>query len=242
MGLRISDGTVRWRAEGTAVGSLEVHAGDSTLADGRLYVPWRPGWIEALDADTGERLWRRELAARLTTSSALFGGEVVVGTHAGELLRLDPASGELMGAFDPGDPGGVLYGKLVAAGDCLLVLEASGVNEILEPTGRSSVSCVRPSASETRWRRSAEQPWTTSGPLVWDGAVVVGYEGSLQALDLEDGTRAWEWRLDGTPRGVGASNEFLYVGTRGGKLFALPWSRCRAPGKAPDQGSAVVSP
>lgn len=126
-------------------------------------------------------------------------------------------------------PGGVgsrvhRHGDLVLAVSLRgAVIEASGVNELLEPTGRSSVSCVRPSASEIRWKHSSEHPWTTPSPLVWGGAVVVGHEGSLQVLDLKDGTRSWEWRLDGTPRGVGASNQFLYVGTLGGKLMVLPW-------------------
>ena len=224
LGVQLEDGSLRWRAEGPATEAQYLHAGDSALARGQLFVPWRPGLVDAFDADTGELLWRRELAARLTTSAALFGGELVVGTQAGELLRLDPASGELLGAFDPGDPGGILYGNLVPAGDCLLVIEASGVNELLEPTGRSSVSCVRPSASEIRWQHSSEQPWTTPSSLVWGGAVVVGHTDSLQVLDLKDGTRSWEWQLDGTPRGVGALNELLYVGTRGGKLMALPWN------------------
>jgi len=86
-----------------------------------------------------------------------------------------------------------------------------------------SLVCLHPASGEVRWERESAEELTTPRPLVWKRSVVVGREGRLLALDLRDGSRLWELPLGETPRGLGASAEALYVGTREGTLMALPW-------------------
>lgn len=228
----LDDGASRWRL-GPPDGGRSYLGGDPALAEGRLYVPRESGWIDAVDVATGELIWRRRVDATWTTSVALFEEELVVGTSDGRLLRLAPESGELLGGFDAGAPGGYLLGRLVDAGRCLVALEAgSWREESPEAEGPFSVACLRPAAGEVLWRRASETVWTSLHPLVGDGEVVVGSAGLLRALDLTDGSLLWRRAIAGTPRGLGAGAGTLYVGTREGELLALPTSQGRKPSRS----------
>ncbi|HUF79218.1 MAG TPA: PQQ-binding-like beta-propeller repeat protein, partial [Thermoanaerobaculia bacterium] len=82
---------------------------DPALAGSRLFVPWRSGTVDALDAATGERLWRRDFESALNTSALVIGGEVVVGSADGRLYRLIPETGEVLGSYATA---GAPYGDL----------------------------------------------------------------------------------------------------------------------------------
>jgi outer membrane protein assembly factor BamB len=197
------------------------HPGDPALAEGRLFVPWRPGAVDALDAATGERLWRRDLGATLNTSAAVVGGELVVGALDGRLYRLSPETGEILGSYDTG---GAPYGDLVEAGGCLLALWAEGgFDESMAAAGPHVLACLEPGLGRVRWRHATESEWSTFRPLVWKGRVIAGGRDVLLALNLANGDLLWELPIAGVPRGLGAAEEALYVGTLSGKVFALPW-------------------
>ena len=201
-----------------ARGSLSL---DPALDGGRLFVPWRSGAVDALDAATGERLWRRDLGAALNTSALVVGGELVVGAADGRLYRLRPETGETLGSYDTG---GTPYGDLTEAGGCLLALWAEGeLDESMNPTGPYSLACFEPRLERVRWRHTANGELSTFRPLAWEDQVVAGGRDFLFALDLADGQLLWERPIEGVARGLGAAEEALYVGTLGGKVFALPW-------------------
>lgn len=46
-------------------------------------------------------------------------------------------------------------------------------------------------------------------------------EGFVLAYRLSDGTQAWSHQLSGVIRGIGASDDVLFVGVLGGKVYAL---------------------
>ena len=179
------------------------------------------GRWDALDAATGERLWRRELGSELNTSALVFGGELVVGSQDGRLHRLSPETGEVLGSVATA---GMPYGDLTEAGGCLLALFAAGeLDESMEPSGPYSLACLEPGLERVRWRHDSDRRISTFRPLVRQGQVVFGGRDTLLALDLADGTVLWQRPIEGVPRGLGASEEALYVGTLGGTVFALPW-------------------
>jgi outer membrane protein assembly factor BamB len=221
MALELATGFPRWIYEDAPEEAEASRGGDPTLAGSRLFVPWRPGSVDALDAATGERLWRQELGAELNTSALVFGGELVVGSRDGHLHRLSPETGEVLGSVATG---GAPYGDLTEAGGCLLALSAAGeLDESMEPAGPYSLACLEPGLERVRWRHESDRQISTFRPLVHEGQVIAGGRDTLFALSLADGSVLWRRPIDGVPRGLGASNEALYVGTLGGKVFALPW-------------------
>jgi outer membrane protein assembly factor BamB len=200
-----------------ARGSLSL---DPALAGDRLLVPWRSGTVDAFDAGTGVHLWRRELGVGLNTSAAVAAGELVVGSLDGRLYRLRPETGEVLGSIDTG---GALYGDLTVTGGCLLALWAEGgIDETMEAAGPHVLGCLEPGLEKVRWRHTSEREWSTFRPLAWEGLVIAGGRDTLVALDAASGDLLWEHPIDGVPRGLGASDETLYVGTLSGKVLALP--------------------
>lgn len=220
----LASGNLEWIAEGPEA-ARGGRNGDPALAGDRLFVPWSgPGVVDAYDAATGELLWRRELGVRLNTSVALHAGEVVVGGLDGAYHRLSPRDGRSLGSFAPGAAGGVPYGDLVAAPDCVLGLRAEGgIGTTGAAHGPFSLSCMAPNLEEIRWQVSAETQWSTHRPLVRKGRVIVGGRGFLRAIALDGGEILWERELEGVPRGIGASEDRLYVGNLDGRVTALPW-------------------
>ena len=200
-----------------AQGSLSL---DPALAGGRLFVPWRPGVVDALDAGTGERLWRRDLGTELNTSALVFGGELVVGSQEGGLHRLSPETGEAMGSVAVM---GRSYGDLTEAGGCLLALSAEGeLDESMQPEGPYHLTCLAPGLEAVRWRHTSDREISTFRPLVHEGLVIAGGRDVLFALDATNGDLLWEHGIEGVPRGLGAADGALYVGTLSGKVLALP--------------------
>src|SRR5439155_33712 len=101
-----------------------------TVVANSLYVQSDDGWLYRLDASRGKQLWRvrvmPDTVARVPIdqpgskydfySSAVTagGGVLFVGTHAGRVLALDPATGETLWEASTGGP--VLAAPGVARG------------------------------------------------------------------------------------------------------------------------------
>lgn len=230
----IESGRIVWR---TPPGEAGDRLLDPTLAGDRLFVGWRPGAVEALDASTGRRIWRTDLGERLNTSVEVVGSAVVVGTLAGRLHRLSREDGSVL---PPLELNGMPYGDLVQAGGCLLSLRFE-LEGAASEEGPCTLSCLDPSLSKTLWSFRSEKAISTFRPLIHEGRAMVGWDGTLVALDLGTGSQAWSCPLKGMPRGLGASGESLYVGTLSGPVLALDPARCAATASSPSPSSGPTT-
>ena len=66
------------------------------LVGGTVYVGAPDGYIHALHADSGERLWSYQAGGNVHTSPAQIDGSVFFASEDGNLYALDAASGELL--------------------------------------------------------------------------------------------------------------------------------------------------
>jgi outer membrane protein assembly factor BamB len=165
------------------------------------------GIVHALDAHSGEVLWKRELSGSISTSVVLGGGSLYVGTSERHLYRLDPKSGAVEADFRAEEEP---TGRLLFVQDCLVVF-----------FGERQLSCVNSSLSGIRWSEATSGPWSSSKPYLLDEAVLAGnVRGEVLALRISDGSRLWSSKFDGVIRGIGSSEGTLYVGTLKGKVFA----------------------
>lgn len=199
---------------------------DPALHDGRLFVARYPGRVDAYDASTGELVWSRDLGMQIKTSVAVFRDQVVVGTAkpgGGALVRLDPDSGEVLGTQSlRGEPNG----DPRPAGECLVLLTARDVSsEGGHPAPSHHLSCIEPASGDPQWSIPSDAEWSTYRPLVLEDQVVAGHEGRLVGVSKDKGAVLWERHVDAVPRGLGASEKRLYVGTLGGEIRAVRWSR-----------------
>jgi len=189
------------------------------LSGERVFFGGQDGVVYALDAHSGGLLWKRDLGARISTSVAVSGDALYVGTTDRHLYRLSQKTGEVGADFavEQADPP---YGRLLIAGDSLFVF-----------LGERTLLCMDLSLKKARWSRGSGGDWTSARPYLWRGAVLAGNElGELTGFRLADGTPEWSEKFEGVIRGVGASSETLYVGTLKGMLYA--WSPGRVSGRS----------
>ena len=224
----LATGEIRWRhraVEEAIGGRIGV---DPVLAGDRFFVGWRTGIVEAWDPATGDRLWRRPLEAPLGTSLAETpGGEIVVGTGDGRLLRFSP-DGEILGSRTLGER---LYGDLLVAGDRLLAMG-------WDPAAGHFLASVSPDLEDLLWTHQGAEKWSTLRPLVREEQVLVGRDGALTVVGLRDGSVHGLCPVEGTPRGLASRGDVLYVGTVEGRLQVFPIDRCRLPTGAPTEPQA----
>jgi outer membrane protein assembly factor BamB len=206
----LASGDVRWsnRLSGMVVGGVLL-SGDtvfvaSSRPEGRVY---------ALRADNGKTIWRvstHPIAAPL----ALIDGILVAETQRGEVLALDPATGEVRwrrrvgSARGPATPAGA-GSLLVSTTDSLFRLSLSD--------GRVTHRVPSPGTILAAW-------------LPYRGALIAGTADSqvvsIRPADLQHN---WMVKVDapvlGTPATIG---DTLYVATRTGSVYRLD------PGPAPE--------
>ena len=173
----------------------------------RVYFGGLDGIVYALHARSGKLIWRSDLGARITTSVASRGQGIYVGTAKRHLYRLDPGSGRVLADFAAeAEP----RWRLILARESLLVF-----------LGSQSLASLDLSLDKIRWSAKASKDWTSARPYVWRGAVLAGNGGELVAFRASDGTREWSHQLSETIRGIGVSDDVLYVGTLKGPVLAL---------------------
>lgn len=179
LALDAGTGEEQWRAEWPA--PFEMHPAarshgpgpksTPTYADGRLFAHGMDGALTALDAETGERLWRFPGTGTTplyhTAMSPLALGDSVIlhvgGHDEGALTAFDAATGEPRWRAE-GD--GPAYGSP-------MLFELDGVRQVVVFT-QDHLLGVDPETGETLWRRPFTTPSDTTSqtPLLHRGSVI----------------------------------------------------------------------
>lgn len=172
----------------------------------RVYFGGLDGVIYALDAHSGKLLWKKDLGGRVTTSVAVQRNDLYVGTAKRHLYRLDTGSGDVLSDFAAqSEP----RWHLILTDDSLLVF-----------LGDELLTSLDHSLKKVRWSAEASKEWTSARPYLWHGVVLAGDRRELVAFRSSDGAREWSHQFPETIRGIGTSEEVLYVGSLKGPIFA----------------------
>lgn len=189
----------------TAVFDYDHEAPQPVLADGVLYLGAGDGGFHAVNAASGERVWRFDAPGKIRATAALGAERVFLGTLDGWVIALDRASG---GEVWRRDVKGAVTSGLTSLGDALIV-----------GTRGSLLAALDPATGETRWKQSFWGSWVESTAARPDGDLA--YIGSsdlrrVTAFDPADGRLAWRTDVYGWSWGapvVTASS--VYVATAG---------------------------
>jgi len=109
------------------VGERIGSAVEPIVAEGKLFVGTHSGNLYALDAATGEPLWRFQVRGPILHSPAYTDGVVLCGTASGTLCRLDAKTGKRMGGV-AGSSG--YSASPLAVGGAAFIADRSGVIEV----------------------------------------------------------------------------------------------------------------
>jgi outer membrane protein assembly factor BamB len=198
-------------ASGAANGDFILNASPAVRGE-RVYFGGLDGTLHALEARSGRPVWKRELGSRISAGLVADERGVYAGTSDGRLHLVDPETGDVVRQI-PAE--GAPVGRLVLGGPCLLTL-----------LGERALACYARTLERPLWVRAGPKPWTSSRPYVWKGLALAGNGGGeVFAFRLEDGEVAWSETFGGTIRGIGTSDDGLYVGTLKGAVSARPWPR-----------------
>ena len=190
--------------------------------DGRVYVTSGFGFIAALDADTGEELWRNPTSAPVRTPPTAHRGLVFYVTITNELSALDEETGEKAWSFQSFEENARILSSAspAAAGDLIVAPFSSGeVVAFLSGTGR-------PVWNDTLARSANLTALATlndiaGSPVIDRGLVyVVSHAGRLTAIDIRTGGRVWETPIAGLQM-PWVAGDYIFIVSVEGELVCL---------------------
>ncbi|WP_227356773.1 outer membrane protein assembly factor BamB family protein [Haladaptatus salinisoli] len=199
-----------------------------------------PGGICAVDATTGDSLWRFETEGYVSSAPAVADGVLYAGTWGKTFYAVDVADGTQRWKVDVGHRFGssspvVADGTVVvgANGDGPLVVSGPEDEEEFEAC---AVLALDAETGEEVWRYDefGERENVDSSPAVASGRVHVGGGENLYALDAETGSEIWTRNVAASARASPAVRDGLvyYAGPyRGGDAPSRLWALDAASGE-----------
>lgn len=219
-----SDGRRQWTEALRPRGSRDrvARGGGVAAGDGRVYVATGFGFIAALDAQTGDEVWRASASAPFQSAPTFAGGRVFAITNDSELIALDARTGEVTWTHQAiAEPARILSAPSVAVeGETVVAPFASGeVVALLAGNGRRLWS---DSLSRTGRLTSLSAINDIAGRPVLDNGIVfaASHSGVLAAIDLRSGQRGWARAFASTQTPL-IAGDVLYAVSVDGELAAF---------------------
>ncbi len=185
--------------------------GGVTVANEMVVVGSQEGDVIALDANSGEELWRNVVSSEVVAPAAIAEGHVVVRTVDGKLFSLNQKTGKREWFFDRNVPILTLRGTsapVVAHGAVLAGFDNGKVALFFLENGKPIwEKRIAQSVGRSELERIVDMD---AKPLVVDKYVyVVTYNGNLAALDLRSGETVWQREM----------SSFQNISNSGSRLF-----------------------
>ena len=90
-----------------------------SIRDGVLYIPDFSGFVHALDAKTGEQIWKYDMLAAMWSSTMLAGGKIYLGDEDGDMVILE--EGREIKIISEINMGSSVYSTVVPANGVLYI-------------------------------------------------------------------------------------------------------------------------
>ena len=159
------------------LGLLVANDGD------RIFVASHKGAVEALDLNTGKRLWRRELKAPLSAGPSAGQGLVFVGSSKGEIIALSQADGSPIWRVRINSE--ILSAPAISA-DLVAVRSVDGKLHGLSIKDGMESWVVDQQVPKLSMRG-------TSAPLLTGDLAISGFDnGRVLAINRHNGTTVWD--------------------------------------------------
>jgi len=184
------------RGAGAGNGSASRLTSSPVMADGRLYMLDAEATVHALDAESGDRLWRTNLRREGEGRRAGFGGgvayggdRIVVTTGFGDIYGLNSETGEELWVREIGVP--IRTAPTVMSGRAFVV------------TTDNQLLAVDMNNGEVLWNQRAFQESAgliaATSPAATNDVVIAPFtSGELDAVRIQTGSLAWSDQLTRT--------------------------------------------
>ena len=186
----------------------------ATFCDGTLYVNNAKGTTFAIDAETGDLVWRRKVASLMASSPAIAGPRLVVSSHDGTVTGLNRANGKVLWRVGTG---GRVESSPVAVDNTAYFGSTDG-----------RLFAVNVTSGAVRWAYDTGGR-INSSPSIWGNRVcITTYAGSVVCLRRSDGNELWTTyvkrdllRYESFYASASTDGQRLYTTSRAGKIVAL---------------------
>jgi outer membrane protein assembly factor BamB len=180
----------------------------ATVANGVVYVGSYDGYVYALSAATGDKLWSFLTGGEIFSSPAVADGVVYVGSNDQNVYALTATTGAELWSYTTGYD--VVSSPAVANGVVYIGSEDGSVYALNAATGAKLWSFFTPGD-------------VYSSPAVTNGVVYVGSEdGNVYALNATTGAKLWSYhtgnQVFSSPT---VANGVVYVGSGDGNMYAF---------------------
>lgn len=202
--------------------------GGVSYDDGKLYATNGVGEVKALNAQTGEVLWRVQPSGPLRGSPTIAFGQIYVMTQDNQILALNAANGETLWSESGSSAQSGVFG--VAA-------PAAGNGTVIAGYSSGELSAYRYENGRPLWADALARTNISTqvssltdidaDPIIDAGRVyALGQGGRMAAYELVTGQRIWELSLAGisTPAIAG---EWIFTLTDDARLLAIARSTGR---------------
>lgn len=200
----------------------EAVGGGLAVADSRVFVTSGFGLMLALDAQTGEEIWRNRTHSPIHSAPAIDNGRLFAVSDDNELFAVDTATGKTLWTYQA-----IIETARMLSSPSPAVLD----DVVVAPFSSGEVVALRVQNGGVLWQDALSAtgnltPLATlndiaSGPVIADGYVFASAQsGSLAAFDLRTGQRVWSQPAGslGFPLVVG---EFIFTVTTEGEVACL---------------------
>jgi len=200
----------------------ESVGGGVAFADGKVYASSGLGVMVALDAGTGEEVWRTSTRTPMHSAPAVADGRAFAISDDNELFAFDANSGEVLWTY-----------QAIVEGARMLTVPSPAIVEevVISPFASGELVALRVQNGGVLWQDALSSvgrltPLSTlndiaSGPVVADGYVIAtAQSGVLSAFDLRTGQRIWTQPAGsiGFPLVAG---DFVYTVTTDGQVVCV---------------------
>lgn len=196
--------------------------GGVAFADGKIYITSGFGFAAALNATTGEEVWRTNTQAPIHAAPTVSGGRVFAVTNDSELLAFDANTGAVQWTHQAiAESARILSASSPAVrGDLVVAPFASGeVVALLAPNGRRLWVDALTRAGRLTSLSAIND--IAGRPVVLDGVVyAASHSGILAAIDQRTGQRIWARGLASTQT-PWVAGDTLFVVSIDGELTAI---------------------
>jgi len=212
----------RWRFWRRAKPQQVGFGGGVAYEAGRVFTTSGFGFIAALDAETGDELWRVELSGPARTPPSVYQGVVFATTVTNELVALDQADGRELWSFQSFEESArvLASGAPAASGDLVFAPFSSG--EIIAFRVQNGRGVWDDTLSRsTQFTSLASLNDIAGAPVVDRGLVfAIGHGGRFAAIDVRSGRRAWEKTIAGVQQ-PWVAGRYVYVVSVDGELICM---------------------
>ena len=207
---------------GAAEASEASFGGGITYDGGRIFVTSGYGFVAALDAATGNEIWRHPVSVPIRSAPTVNGGRVFATTQENQLYALSAEDGHLLWNFQ---------GLVESAGMLASASPAVAGDTVVAPFTSGELVALRAENGRTAWTDTlikssrltpiSELNDIAGRPVIDRGRVfAISHSGNIVSIDLRTGERIWTRNIAGvqTPWIAG---EFIYLITLEGEIAAL---------------------